>query len=55
MARKIALLIGIGDYGAGLSSLQCPVNGVEAMRSILHAPDIGGFDEVIPLVNPGVG
>jgi len=55
MARKIALLIGIGDYGAGLSSLQCPVNGVEAMRTVLHCPDIGGFDEVIPLVNPGVG
>ena len=54
-SRKIALLIGIGDYGAGLSSLQCPVNGVEAMRSILHSPEIGGFDEVIPLVNPGVG
>ena len=55
MARKIALLIGVGAYGAGLSSLQCPVNGVAAMRTILGSPDIGGFDEVIPLVNPDVG
>ncbi|MEL7511074.1 MAG: SUMF1/EgtB/PvdO family nonheme iron enzyme [Cyanobacteria bacterium J06554_3] len=55
MVRKIALLIGVGDYGAGLKSLRCPVNGVEAMRSVLSCPDIGGFDQVVTLVNPDVG
>ncbi len=55
MARKIALLIGVGDYGAGLKSLQCPVNGAIAMQSILECPEIGGFDEVVTLLNPDVG
>ncbi|MGB7087809.1 MAG: SUMF1/EgtB/PvdO family nonheme iron enzyme [Phormidesmis sp.] len=55
MARKIALLIGVSDYGAGLKALKCPENGVDAMRQILSDPDIGGFDEVVVLVNPDVG
>jgi formylglycine-generating enzyme required for sulfatase activity len=55
MARKIALLVGVGEYGAGLKPLRCPANGVAAMRTILSNPDIGGFDEVVALVNPGVG
>ena len=55
MVRKIALLIGVGDYGAGLKSLRCPLNGVEAMRSVLSCPDMGGFDQVVTLVNPDVG
>lgn len=55
MARKIALLIGVDDYGAGLNSLRCPTNGAAAMRSVLKNPDIGGFDEVITLFNPDVG
>ena len=55
MARKIALLVGVDDYGAGLNSLRCPTNGAAAMRSVLKNPDIGGFDEVVTLFNPGVG
>lgn len=55
MARKIALLIGVGDYGNGLKPLRCPVNGVNAMQGLLENPDIGGFDQVVPLVNPDVG
>lgn len=55
MARKIALLIGVSDYGAGLKSLRCPANGVNAMRSILSHPEMGGFDEVVALINPDVG
>ena len=55
MARKIALLIGVSDYGAGLKSLRCPANGVNAMRSILGHPEMGGFDEVVALINPDVG
>ena len=55
MARKIALLIGVGDYGVGLSSLHCPLNGVAALSAVLDCPEIGGFDEVITLINPHVG
>ena len=55
MARKIALLIGVGQYGHGLKPLNCPANGVEAMRSLLQNPNIGEFDQVIALVDPGQG
>ncbi|MGB3292208.1 MAG: SUMF1/EgtB/PvdO family nonheme iron enzyme [Phormidesmis sp.] len=55
VGRKVALLVGVGNYGTGLESLQCPANGVEAMRSILSNPEIGEFDEVIPLIDPNVG
>ena len=55
MAKKIALLIGVGNYGAGLQSLRCPKNGVSEMRRVLQAPEIGGFDEVISLIDPDVG
>ncbi|MEL7226065.1 MAG: caspase family protein, partial [Cyanobacteria bacterium J06576_12] len=53
--RKIALLIGVGDYGQGLTSLRCPVNGANAMREVLLDPEIGGFDEAQVLLNPDVG
>ncbi|MEL6491645.1 MAG: hypothetical protein AAFQ95_16940 [Cyanobacteria bacterium J06621_3] len=49
--RKIALLIGVGNYGTGLKSLQCPANGVTAMETVLKNPEIGGFDEVVPVLN----
>lgn len=55
MARKIALLIGVDNYGAGLKSLRCPTNGAAAVRSVLSNPDVGGFDEVITLFDPDVG
>lgn len=55
MAKKVALLVGVGDYGEGLKPLRCPVKGVEAMEAVLANPEIGGFDEVVPLVNPDVG
>ena len=55
MGRKIALLIGVGEYGDGLKALRCPANGVAAMQSVLSNPAIGGFDQVVPLVNPDVG
>jgi hypothetical protein len=53
--RKVALLVGVGTYGAGLKSLQCPANGVTALQAVLETPEIGGFDEIIPLVDPDVG
>lgn len=55
MSRKIALLIGVGEYGAGLTPLRCPANGVAAMRTILNHPKMGGFDEVVVLLNPDIG
>ena len=55
MGKKIALLIGVGEYGNGLKPLQCPANGVHAMQALLENSDIGGFDEVVPLINPDVG
>ena len=55
MAKKIALLIGVGEYGNGLKPLRCPANGVNTMQGLLENPDIGGFDEVVPLINPDVG
>ncbi len=55
MARKIALLIGVGNYGSGLKPLRCPVNGVAAMQTLLESAEMGAFDQVIPLVNPDVG
>ncbi|MEM1251682.1 MAG: SUMF1/EgtB/PvdO family nonheme iron enzyme [Cyanobacteria bacterium P01_H01_bin.21] len=55
MAKKIALLIGVGEYGNGLKPLRCPTNGVNAMQGLLENPDIGDFDEVVPLINPDVG
>ncbi|NJN21015.1 MAG: caspase family protein [Leptolyngbya sp. RL_3_1] len=47
--------MGVGRYGEGLKSLQCPANGVTALQTVLETPEIGGFDEVIPLVDPDVG
>ncbi len=54
MSKKVALLIGVSEYGEGLDSLRCPGNGVEAMRAILEDTAIGGF-EVETLLNPDVG
>jgi hypothetical protein len=53
--KKVALLVGVGTYGNGLKPLQCPANGVTELKAILEQPDIGAFDEVIPLIDPDVG
>lgn len=51
---KIALLVGVSEYGPGLNPLPAAVNDVEAMRELLLNPEIGGFAEpdVIVLKNP---
>jgi ribosome biogenesis GTPase A len=49
---KIALLIGVSEYQAGLSSLPGAVRDVEAMLRVLKHPDMGGFDDVKTLINP---
>ena len=52
MSRKVALLIGVSEYGEGIPSLSAPLNDVAAMERVLKNPNMGGFDEVEPLINP---
>jgi hypothetical protein len=52
MAKKVALLIGVSQYEAGLPPLPAAPNDVEAMRRVLEDPKLGGFDMVNPLINP---
>lgn len=52
MTRKVALLIGVSEYGEGIPSLSAPLNDVEAMKRILENPKMGGFDDVKVLKNP---
>ena len=49
---KLALLIGVSEYGTGLNSLPSAVRTVELMRQVLQPLDMGGFDEVKQLWNP---
>jgi hypothetical protein len=49
---KIALLIGVSEYGTGLNSLPGAVRTVELMRQVLQPFEMGGFDEVKQLWNP---
>jgi tetratricopeptide (TPR) repeat protein len=50
--NKVALLIGVSEYGSGLNPLPGTAKDVEAMQRILQHPDMGGFTEVKPLINP---
>ncbi len=49
---KVALLIGVSQYGPGFNQLTASVNDVEAMQRVLQHPDMGNFDEVQPLIDP---
>ncbi|MEH2421165.1 MAG: caspase family protein [Nostoc sp.] len=49
---KLALLIGVSKYESGLAPLVAANRDVEAMQQVLGDPEIGGFDEVKPLINP---
>jgi GUN4-like/Caspase domain len=51
MAR-VALLIGVSEYGSGLRPLPAASNDVEALQSALENHEIGDFDVVKPLINP---
>lgn len=50
---NIALLIGVSDYGSGFNELPRALKDVEAMQQILQHPEIGVFDSVKTLTNPG--
>lgn len=51
MAR-VALLIGVSDYGPGFNWLPGVAKDLSAMQRILQHPDIGDFTEVTTLKNP---
>ena len=52
MPKKVALLIGVSQYEAGLPPLPAAPHDVEAMRTVLQDPKIGGFNGVETLINP---
>ncbi len=54
MSRKVALLIGVSEYGEGIPSLSAPLNDVAAMKRVLENPNMGGFDEIETCINPDV-
>lgn len=49
---KVALLIGVSEYGPGLTALPMALKNVESMQRVLQHAEMGGFDEVKTLVNP---
>jgi uncharacterized caspase-like protein len=49
---KVALLIGVSEYGPGLNALSTAVKDIEAMQRVLNDPELGGFDMVKKLPNP---
>lgn len=51
MPKKVALLIGISEYGEGIPPLSAPPNDVAAMKRVLEDPKMGGF-EVETLLDP---
>ena len=52
MGRKLALIIGNSEYeDSSFARLITPAADVSDLADVLQSPDIGGFDEVIPLAN----
>ncbi len=49
---KVALLIGINEYGLGLKPLPAAPRDVAAIQEVLQNSEMGGFDVVKPLINP---
>ncbi|MEL7034997.1 MAG: SUMF1/EgtB/PvdO family nonheme iron enzyme [Cyanobacteria bacterium J06592_8] len=54
MPKKMALLIGVSEYGAEIPNLSAPPNDVAAMERILSDRYLGGFNVVEPLMNPNL-
>ena len=54
MAKKLALLIGVSNYQGGLSNVSTAVSDVKNMQRVLENPQIAGFDEVKPLLQPSL-
>lgn len=49
---KAALLIGVSEYAAGLNPLPKAVDDIDAMKTVLENPKLGGFSEITVLPNP---
>jgi hypothetical protein len=49
---KVALLIGVSQYGPGFNQLPAAANDVKQMQRVLLHPDMGYFDQVLPLIDP---
>ncbi|MGB7440668.1 MAG: caspase family protein [Coleofasciculaceae cyanobacterium] len=49
---KVALLIGVSEYGPGLKQLPAALKNIEVMQQVLQHKNMGGFDEVKTLANP---
>ncbi|NET38244.1 MAG: transcriptional regulator [Cyanothece sp. SIO1E1] len=49
---KVALLIGVSDYGSGFNPLPGALRDVEAVQRVLQNPELGAFDEVKTIKNP---
>ncbi len=49
---KVALLIGVSQYGAGFNQLPAAARDVAAMQRVCQNPDMGDFDEVMTLIDP---
>ncbi|MEL7079523.1 MAG: tetratricopeptide repeat protein, partial [Cyanobacteria bacterium J06582_2] len=52
MPKKIALLIGVSEYGEGIPSLSAPKNDVAAIKQVLEDSSMGAFDRVEALIDP---
>lgn len=52
MPKKIALLIGVSEYEAGLLPVLTAAGDIRAMQRVLQNPQMGGFDPVKILLNP---
>ncbi len=52
MSRKLALIIGNSEYqDPALAKLVTPGKDASRLTEVLRAPEIGGFDDVLPLIN----
>jgi len=51
-AVKVALLIGVSEYGPGFRSLPAAQYNIVAVEEVLRHPDLGGFTKVKTLLNP---
>jgi uncharacterized caspase-like protein len=52
MSRRLALIIGNSEYqDAKLAHLVTPGEDANDLAEVLRSPDIGGFDEVVTLIN----
>ena len=49
---KIALLIGVSRYQSDLTDLPKATQDVLGMQEVLQKPDVAGFGQVKPLLDP---